>query len=397
MDGVEQDHAKLTNELGALELKMTPIIADLEAKRELAISQAKTNLATYGENTKFLRAELEKRRGEQISTAERELKQYEQLLPAQAAYWETRNNADNTKTIWILADALKATATAGTKLETQKDGSIFATGENKQSDYRIAVHTTLTNITGVMLEVLPDERLPGIQGGRAADGNFVLSEIELRWAADTNTPDTLVKFTQARADFSQQGYPVAAAIDGTAEPGQNGWAIAGAPGIQRHTATFALEHPIGATNGTSLQFKLIQRYADSFNLGRFRLSITTAADPLDFGLPQNVVQSMASPPGQRQPEQTAAIIDYYRFCDPEFWKRKQSLLAAKEPLPDDPRLAELQRALSTVEEPIQLDPYLVQLRQDTLASAKQCENKRLTVVQDLTWALINSSAFLFNH
>ena len=50
---------------------------------------------------------------------------------------------------------------------------------------------------------------------------------------------------------------------------------------------------------------------------------------------------------------------------------------------------------------MQIDPVLVQLlwRRDARrpASIKQSENKRLTVVQDLTWALINSPGFLFNH
>ena len=43
------------------------------------------------------------------------------------------------------------------------------------------------------------------------------------------------------------------------------------------------------------------------------------------------------------------------------------------------------------------NPILVQLREDTLASSRQCENKRLTVAQDLTWALINSTEFLYRH
>jgi hypothetical protein len=37
------------------------------------------------------------------------------------------------------------------------------------------------------------------------------------------------------------------------------------------------------------------------------------------------------------------------------------------------------------------------LREDTHESVGQNQNKRLTVVQDLTWALVNSPAFLFNH
>ena len=44
-----------------------------------------------------------------------------------------------------------------------------------------------------------------------------------------------------------------------------------------------------------------------------------------------------------------------------------------------------------------LDPKLVQIRQDVKQSEAQVASKRLTGVQDLTWALINTPAFLFNH
>ena len=67
------------------------------------------------------------------------------------------------------------------------------------------------------------------------------------------------------------------------------------------------------------------------------------------------------------------------------------------PLPKDPKLTELEAGVKAAEEPVRLDPVLVQLREDAKASIKQSENKRLTVVQDLTWALINSPGFLFNH
>ena len=73
------------------------------------------------------------------------------------------------------------------------------------------------------------------------------------------------------------------------------------------------------------------------------------------------------------------------------------MVKASEPLAVDPKLTELHDALTQAEEPIHLDPALVQLREDAKASESQNENKRLTVVQDLTWALINSPDFLFNH
>jgi hypothetical protein len=132
-------------------------------------------------------------------------------------------------------------------------------------------------------------------------------------------------------------------------------------------------------------------------LGRFRVYVTTNEDPLDFGMPEAVVQAARAQPGKRTPSQAAALIDHYRANDVEFWKRKQAVAKASEPLPEDPKLMALKQTLSTAEEPIRLDPYLVQLRVDAKASEFQSEHKRLTAVQDLTWALINSAGFLFNH
>jgi hypothetical protein len=65
-----------------------------------------------------------------------------------------------------------------------------------------------------MLEALPDDRLPKFGPGRNDDGNFVLSELELSWAAGTNAPDTNAKFADAKADFAQTDFAVNQAIDG---------------------------------------------------------------------------------------------------------------------------------------------------------------------------------------
>ena len=146
-----------------------------------------------------------------------------------------------------------------------------------------------------------------------------------------------------------------------------------------------------------MRFTLQQHYGESLLLGRFRLYLTTSEDPLDFGMPEGVVNAARAPAGQRKPEQAAAIIDLYRSMDAEFWKRRQAVAKASEPLPADPKFTELQQGLAKAEEPVHLDPRLVQLREDAVTSTHQLENKRLVVVQDLTWALINSAGFLFNH
>ena len=167
--------------------------------------------------------------------------------------------------------------------------------------------------------------------------------------------------------------------------------------MQRHTATFKLEDPIVSTNGVTVRFNLQQHYGENLLLGRFRLYVTTADDPLDFGMPDAVVQAARAPAGKRKPEQAAAIVDYYRSIDAEFWKRRQAVASASEPLPADPKYTELQQVLTKAQEPIHIEPRLVQLREDAVTSNRQLDNKRLVVVQDLTWALINSAGFLFNH
>ena len=62
----------------------------------------------------------------------------------------------------------------------------------------------------------------------------------------------------------------------------------------------------------------------------------------------------------------------------------------------DPGVLQRRDALTKAELPIKLDPKLVQLRQDSAQSKTLMANKRLTAAQDLTWALINTPAFLFN-
>ena len=71
--------------------------------------------------------------------------------------------------------------------------------------------------------------------------------------------------------------------------------------------------------------------------------------------------------------------------------------AAKAPLPTDPGITAIERQLAELRKPIHDDPLLLRLREDVTQSQMQLENRRLTAAEDLTWALINSPAFLFNH
>ena len=83
--------------------------------------------------------------------------------------------------------------------------------------------------------------------------------------------------------------------------------------------------------------------------------------------------------------------------DAELQKRRWTAKGPYPAIPADKKLDELQKALKYAETPIEEDPRLIRFRKDVEMSAGQAKNPRLTAAQDLTWALINNPAFLFNH
>jgi hypothetical protein len=78
---------------------------------------------------------------------------------------------------WVVLTPLTATATGAT-LSILGDGSIRASGAAPALDvYTVTAFTSLTNLTGMRLEVLEDPSFPGNGPGRAFNGNFALSEL----------------------------------------------------------------------------------------------------------------------------------------------------------------------------------------------------------------------------
>ena len=110
-----------------LEKKLAPEIVNMTTAREVAIAKAKTNLVVYDDMTKTLKEELEKRRKLEMAMADTELKDYEKLLPAEAAFWERKNNPADAKTVWTFVQPKKASATKKNKVTIAKDGAIVST------------------------------------------------------------------------------------------------------------------------------------------------------------------------------------------------------------------------------------------------------------------------------
>ena len=247
---------------------------------------------------------------------------YEQTkLPDTLAAWEA--TALETAVVWQPLDPSVAASKNGAALHRQDDFSYLAEGTNQGSDiYTIEATVEQQGLTAIRLEVLPDDSLPKKGPGRADNGNFVLTTFRVqasRRAADS-IPIT-IGLHQAQASFSQQDWPVAAAIN---DDPRDGWAISPQAG-QRHVAVYAFEQPAGFTGGTKLTITLDQNYqGGSHNLGRFRLSVTSAQAPLTLeGLPRPVAAALAIERSKRVAEEREAIRAYFKTVDPEFLRLNQ--------------------------------------------------------------------------
>lgn len=226
-------------------------------------------------------------------------------------------------------------------------------------------------------------------------GELAIRQIKL---VRIDGPDfTDAKLVAAKADFSQNNYDVQDAIDGKNDDNNDGWAISPNSG-KSHQAIFTLNEPIGSEFGARLKLQMMQNYrGNNYSLGKFRISVTTSPAPLDFGLPGDVKEILATAKADRSEEQGKRLLDYFAEFSRRNIELKAALETAKTPLPEDKELKKLEMVIATAKEPIKIDSDLVRLRNQVAASSEQLKNKRLTAAQDVSWALINNPAFLFNH
>lgn len=397
IDSVEEDHQRLAEELGRREREFALKRPQLERQREAAIAAAEAALAAYQKELEPVLAAKEQERAATIARLEAELKEYETTtLVSKLAEWE---KAQSTAVRWVTLQPKSLSSTQGVELTALPDGSILAGGKNADRPvYTIVAETDLTDITGIRLEVLPHESLPNHGPGRAGDGNFVLTEIELS-AAPRSEPEKIqaVKLQTPVADFSQQGFDIAKSVDGNPKDLGSGWAVSPTTGIL-HWATFETAEPVGHPGGTVITVRLHQHFDEPrFAIGRFRLAVTRVAKPVGLGLAEDLRAILATVPELRSEPQKNTLLSYFRTMDAEWRAKTAALAASRAPLPPDAQLVALQSRLEEARRPIAVDPALVQLRHDVETSAQQAAARRLTAAQDLAWALINSPAFLFNH
>ena len=391
---IKRDHDQLNGDLSAAEDAWKKRRAELEAAREQRLAETVKEIAARTEAIKPEREKLAEERETRIKQAEAKLAKAKEKLPAKI---ETLAASQQESPEWFPLAATALKATSGAVLAPQPDRSIVASGKKDKGVYELTFRTTLNHITGFRLETLSDEKLPARGPGLPQNGNFVLTEIEV-FAAPVADPkqQTPIKIASGVADFLQQGFSANATFDGKTND-QGGWAVAGATGHD-HWVTYKLAEPIKHEGETLLTVKLHQFHnAAEHRLGRFRFSATTAEGEIPLSQPETFAAVLTLPEDARKGPATEKLIAYLSVTDADVKQASEAVGVAKRPVPPDTMLVKLEQRKAALSKPTPDDPALVRLREDVKQSSSQLQNIRLTAAEDLTWALINSPAFLFNH
>lgn len=394
---LDNENAEMTNNLAKAEAAWVVERATREKARAESIVRTERALAAHLADRAPKIAAAERARLEAIATAEAAVKEFEPTYATRTAEWERTVKPERFDTVWMPMEITEVRGSGSARLEKLPDGSIRSTGSKGElPEYVIQANTGLHNITGIKLEVLTDPDVPSFGPGYK-DGNFLLSEFTVESASKSETPKyAKADIAEGVADYVEKGQDLKHSFDGKIEQGRKeGWAVGGAAG-EPHWAAFAFKKPITETNATLLKITLYHRYEAPYEIGRFKLWISTSPKAAAEGLPNDVAEALKNPIETRSSSLESRILAYRRDEDPEMRSREQALSKAKAPLPEDLKVKELQLELSRATRPVLTDPALVQLRQDAQTSARQLANRRLTSVQDLAWALINTPSFLFN-
>ena len=232
-----------------------------------------------------------------IDALKQRLDRDDSLTDAAQKEWERVALARLGKPIeWTTAPLAGMLSRGGSQLKPLDDGSILSTGPAPVKDtYDIMLLPGKKRITALRLEVLPDDTNPEKGSGRASDGRFILSTIEIRNTTFSESQEPpLVYISLAEADINQKLKEDPAPYDvmpgtiesaiviepvgagGAFERSYGGWSIVDDERKKPHEAIFLPLEPLATNEASVLRFSLHHTSAHKFKslIGRFRISFT---------------------------------------------------------------------------------------------------------------------------
>jgi hypothetical protein len=394
MEAIAADHDALVKDLAAAEEVWKTEKVKREQARLQEIASAKSALDAATAAYEPTRIDNEKKRAERIAAAVASVDKHMADPEATLRHYEEQAAK---MPAWRIVKPEKVIG--GATFETLTDGSVYVSG-TQGNDSTIEFFATVEpgKLTGLRLEAIPDPRLPGGGSGRAPDGSFVVTEVELMVAPASRPADeTTISLQRPQADFSADGFPIAQAADTDRSNPGRGWSVSPRQ-REVHWAVFELANVPEFSEPARVRVRIPEFFkGGKHGLGRFRISLATSAVPLPLGVVPRGAELAAIPREKRSIEEAAELAAIVAARDPLREKFAAELAAATRPVPPDANLVTLAADLADAEKPLADDPAVVRLRSDVATSAGQLADRRLTAIQDLAWALVNSPAFFFNH
>lgn len=208
--------------------------------------------------------------------------EYEQVLDTWA-----EQNASSTQ--WELARVVGKVESDGSQFKLLEDGSYLGVDKSPDKEtYVLTGEIPVEKITAIRLEVLAHDSLPKRGPGRQDNGNLHLSEFELLVQSPGQDTPKPVPISKATADFNQEGWGIARAIDGKPE---TAWGIYPEVGND-HQAVFELAQPLQASPQSKFIIRLKQLHGARHLIGRFRISTTGSSNPSLAVMPEKVADAL---------------------------------------------------------------------------------------------------------
>ncbi|MCH2107070.1 MAG: DUF1553 domain-containing protein [Planctomycetes bacterium] len=221
---------------------------------------------------------------------------------------------------------------SGVEFLTQADDSFLVSDTAAEKD-------TYTVSVWTSLDKISGLRLETWRG-ESESGNYVLADLKLSAQGLKSSTPTHVPFSKVTADFSQTSWAVEGSID--ADP-NSGWGIY-PERDKRHQAVFALKEPLETPGGAHLLLTMSQPFGSSHVIGHFRFSVTDGEGDVRYvDMDDAVLAALSEEPAARSLEAREKLHAAFMKTVPELSKKI-----------------------------------------------------RMSAARDITWALINSPAFLYN-
>lgn len=263
---------------------------------------------------------------------EESLKKYDtEVLPGLQAGWE--GTALEGIPLWNVEIPISVSSANGAIFSMKPDGSVLADGTEPETDeYTVIMESGLKKVTGVRVEVLPDESLYRSTSARGESQEFVLSEVSVSVASDERKERKEglkpVAIKRATADFASGSKEkndlksADLAIDGKVE---TGWSTAGG-NTKPHSLVLEFVEGVEFPDGTWVVLKLNQQGGGKKTLGRFRVSLTGTAGPIEYReIPDEAAWGLTVAESQRSSGQKRAITEYYRTIETGYVGVKKEL------------------------------------------------------------------------